>query len=179
MEKFKIKPNHNSEYNWYVWYTKPRAEKKVRDRLVVKGLEVFLPLNKELRQWSDRKKWVEAPLFSGYIFSYISQREWDTVCFTEGILTYVRSEGKPAIIRQNQIDQIRCVLKYSETSIVAEDAGLLPGELIEIVAGPFAGMHGEMINYKGSYKLAIRIEHLEKVMLVHLPVNYIKSLKRA
>jgi transcription antitermination factor NusG len=179
VEKFQIKPNYNSEYKWYVWYTKPRAEKKVRDRLVARGIEVLLPLRKELRQWSDRKKWVETPLFGGYIFTYISQREWDAVSFAEGMLTYVRSEGKPAVIRQHQIDQIKCVLDNSEMLLISEEADIQVGELVEIVAGPFAGMHGEMVSHKGSYKFAVRIEQLERVLLIHLPVTYIKSLKRA
>jgi transcription antitermination factor NusG len=179
VENFRIKPNLNTEYNWYIWYTKPRAEKKVRDRLVAKGIEVLLPLSKELRQWSDRKKWVETPLFSGYIFTYITLADWDSVSFIEGMLTYVRSEGKPAIMRESQIDQIRYISKNAESVLVLEEASIQPGEWVEVVTGPFAGMNGEIVNYKGSHKLAVRIDQLDTVLLVHLPVNYIKSLKRA
>ena len=151
----------------------------MRDRLVAKGIETLLPLQRELRQWSDRKKWVETPLFSGYIFTYISQRDWNTVSFAEGILTYVRSEGKAAVIRPDQINQIKCITANSESLSLVDEADIQIGEMVDVVAGPFAGMHGEMVNYKGSNKLAIRIQQLERILLVHLPANYIKSLKRA
>ncbi|RYD82962.1 MAG: UpxY family transcription antiterminator [Sphingobacteriales bacterium] len=169
----------NSEYNWYVWYTKPRAEKKLQERLIAKGVDVFLPLRKELRQWSDRKKWVETPLFNGYIFTNISQREREKVSFTEGIITYVRSEGRPAVIPQLQIDQIRFFLNESEMIEITMVDKIMPGELVKVTKGPFAGRHGEMINYKGSYKLAVRLEQIGSVLLVHLPTDYIKSFKKS
>src|SRR5213075_948721 len=84
---------------WYIWYTKPRAEKAVLERLLKKGVEVYLPLQKELRQWSDRKKWVEAPLFPGYIFTCIDMAAFGNVQFTEGVLSHVRFESGPAILR--------------------------------------------------------------------------------
>lgn len=179
VEKVILNPKNGPEYNWYVWYTKPRAEKKVRDRLLTKGIEVLLPLRKELRQWSDRKKWVESPLFNGYIFTYLSQREWDGVSFTEGMLTYVRCEGKPAVIRQNQIEQIKRLAGLADGYELVEDIDIQPGEIVEVVAGPFTGMQGEMISFKGNHKLAVRFEQLGQVLLVHLPLGYIKSLKRA
>jgi transcription antitermination factor NusG len=62
---------------WYIWYTQPRAEKQLQKRLAGEGIEVFLPLRKELHQWSDRKKWVEVPLFRGYLFTKISMRKFE------------------------------------------------------------------------------------------------------
>ena len=54
--------------NWWALYTKPRHEKKAKLEIEKKGITVYLPLNRVLRQWSDRKKWIEEPLFPGYIF---------------------------------------------------------------------------------------------------------------
>ena len=61
---------------WFAIYTRPRAEKKVKEQLLKIDIETFLPLRKELRQWKDRKKWVEVPLFTSYIFVRIQVKEY-------------------------------------------------------------------------------------------------------
>lgn len=155
---------------WYIWYTKPRAEKKLLDRLLAKGIETFLPLRKELRQWSDRKKWVEVPLFNGYIFTHIDESEVDIVRFTEGILNFVRFEGKPAFLRQEQVDKIKFLItNVSDLEIEEEKYSFLPGDRVEVQFGPLSGFHGEVVSYRGNKRVAIRIEQLGKVILVELP----------
>jgi transcriptional antiterminator RfaH len=153
---------------WYVWYTKPRAEKKTRDRLEARGKEVFLPLRKELRQWSDRKKWVEIPLFSGYIFIKAGIADFEIIRFTEGILNFVRFEGKPAELREKEIDNIRLILS-DPIDLEVIDILYQPGEKIKITSGPLEGLEGEIVNSWGSKKLAVRITQLGKVVLVQLP----------
>ena len=59
---------------WHAIYVHSRAEKKVHVELTLKGIESFLPLHRKLRQWSDRKKWVEIPLISGYVFVHITRK---------------------------------------------------------------------------------------------------------
>ena len=163
---------------WYVWYTRSRAEKKVCERLNQKGIEVFLPIRKEIKQWSDRKKMVETPLFGGYIFTNISRAQWDTVAFTEGILNYVRCEGQPAFLKDDQVNQIKGLLDlYPEMEI--NEHLLQKGEIVEVIEGPLMGMQGTLVEIEGKNKLAIWIEQLDKVLLVHMPRHYIRSLKRA
>ena len=58
----------SGEKTWYALYTKSRNEKKAHSALVSSGIDSFLPLIKNLKQWSDRKKWVEEPLFRSYLF---------------------------------------------------------------------------------------------------------------
>jgi transcription antitermination factor NusG len=163
---------------WYVWYTRSRAEKKVSERLIQKGIEVFLPIRKEIKQWSDRKKLVETPLFGGYIFTHISLPQWDTVAYTEGVLNYVRFEGQPAFLKDEQIRQIKALLDlYPEMEL--NEHPLQKGELVEVIEGPMMGMQGTLVEIEGKNKLAIWIEQLDKVLLVHMPRHYIRSLKRA
>ena len=82
------------EKHWFVFYTKSRHEKKVRDLLGKGGFEVFLPMHKVLRQWSDRKKRVEVPLFNSYIFVHEEQHRIPEVLKTPGVSTIIRVAGK-------------------------------------------------------------------------------------
>jgi transcriptional antiterminator RfaH len=153
---------------WYIWYTKPRAEKKIFERLTAKGIETFLPIKSELRQWSDRKKKVETPLFNGYIFTKISEKEIEKVHFTEGILNYVRFESKPAVLKQEQVDEIKLLIANA-LDFKIEDNVFQPGEKVIINSGPLSGYNAEIISYRGNKRLAVRIEQLGKVILVELP----------
>ena len=163
---------------WYIWYTKPRAEKKVKERLEAKGEEVFLPVYKELRQWSDRKKWIESPLFSGYIFVRSLSSKFDSIAFTEGVLNFVRYNGKPAMLRLEEVEEIKLLLSDYQ-SIEVDDAMFHHGEQVKIIAGPLQGLEGEIINHKGKKRLAVRIEQLGKAILVEVPKVYVKRQLRA
>jgi transcription antitermination factor NusG len=94
---------YSVEPRWYVVYVKSRSEKKVRDRLAKQKLNTFLPLIKTVRQWSDRRKQVEIPLFNGYLFVHIVPDEFTIVKMTEGVVDFVKQEGKFATIRDEQI----------------------------------------------------------------------------
>ena len=163
---------------WYIWYTRPRAEKKVRDRLEAIGEEVFLPVYKQLKQWSDRKKWVESPLFNGYIFVNGIVSGFDKIAYTEGILNYVRFNGKPAILRPDEVEEIKQLLT-DPLGVEVDDIRFSAGERIEVIAGPLQGLQGEIINHKGKKRLAVRLEQLGKVVLVEVPKVYVKRQLRA
>ena len=167
-----------TDLNWYIWYTKPRAEKKIRDRLLSKQIEVFLPLRKELRQWSDRKNWVESPLFGGYIFTHIHWKDMDKITFTEGILNYVRMDGRPAFLKEEEVESIKNMLQYGVEFEVA-DVQFDLGEFVEITSGPLKGLEGNIIQYRGNNKLAISIAQLGKTIMVSLPAGYVRRKKRA
>jgi len=120
---------------------------------------------------------VESPLFNGYIFTLIDKQEWEKVHFTEGILTFVRMEGKPAFLREEQVELIRKLLADPGDLVITEE-DLQAGEFVEVVAGPLSGMKGEVLNYRGRKRLAIRLEQLGKSILVQLPVAYVKRTSR-
>src|SRR5919206_3366358 len=97
----------NTEKKWYAIYTKPRWEKKVAELLTKKGIENYCPLNKVTRQWCDRKKTVHEPLFTSYVFVYVTQAEHLAVKQTNGFVTFVFWLGKPAVIRDEEIKTIK------------------------------------------------------------------------
>jgi len=95
---------------WYAIYTRPRWEKKVNGLLVQKGIEVYCPLNKVRRRWSDRIKTIEEPLFKSYVFVRISDEERTGVRMTNGVVNFVYWNGKPALIKEKEIQTIKLFL---------------------------------------------------------------------
>jgi transcription antitermination factor NusG len=141
------------------------------------GIESFLPLQRRLRQWSDRKKWVEMPLISGYVFVRITRKHYDTVLQIDNVMQYVRFEGKAAIIRDQEIELLRRMLGQTETEVEITMEALQPGTLVEIVAGPLMGLKGELISYRGNNKVAMRIPPLGFTVLVESPAANLAVVK--
>ena len=159
---------------WYIWYTQPRVEKKLEKRLEAEGIEVYLPLKKELRQWSDRKKWVEVPLFNGYIFTRISRRKFEEVRRTDGIVSYVRFNGEAATLSDGEIERIRQLIT-DPANLEVVHHHFDEGEKVNIIAGPLMGIEGLVVQHKGAKKVAVNIEKLGKSILVNVPINCLRK----
>jgi transcriptional antiterminator RfaH len=93
--------------SWYVLYTKPRNEKKVAERLSAAGYNVYCPLHKVKRQWSDRMKVVEEPLFKGYLFIQVEDKRRDEVFNYPGAVRYLFWLRCPALVRSCEIQTIK------------------------------------------------------------------------
>lgn len=101
--------------NWYALYTKPRNEKKVAQKLEAMGLQVFCPMVSTIVQWSDRKKKVQKPLINSYVFVKISDKSKLDVFQVSGVVRYVYWLGKPAIIKEEEIESLK---KYLQEPIL-------------------------------------------------------------
>ena len=98
------------QYSWYPVYTNPRAEKIAADLLIKKGVETYLPLQRQIKQWSDRKKWVEEPIIKSYIFVRISVKQQRDVLTTRGVCRFLYFSGKIAHMPDRQITQLQLLL---------------------------------------------------------------------
>src|SRR5271170_1513984 len=108
-----------SRMNWFVLYTKPRWEKKVYTLLTGNNIEAYCPLNRVRKKWSDRWKWVEEPLFKSYVFVQIAPEDQTRVRLANGVVNFVYWLGKPAIIKDKEIETIRKFLNdYDEVQAV-------------------------------------------------------------
>lgn len=167
-------PAKSSEKLWYALYTRSRSEKQTYDWLVKMGVDAYLPLQKTLKQWSDRKKWVEEPLFRSYIFVHISQAEYYDVLNSPGVVRYITFEGKPVAIPPQQIEAIR---QFVDTGQILPDVELelVPGAKIDIIAGPMKGITGELLEIMGKKKVRIEIDGLGHAVFLELPASHIKG----
>jgi transcriptional antiterminator RfaH len=157
---------------WYPVYTQPRAEKKACQALLNKGIETYLPLHRQVKQWSDRKKWVEEPFIKSYLFVHIKEFEQTEVLMTKGIARFIYFSGKITPMPDRQIQELKLLMASPyELEITEED--LQPGEKIIIKAGPLKGLTGEIISYRSQRQLALRLENLGYSIIVNIAASLI------
>ena len=157
---------------WYPVCTNPRAEKKAYQALINKGLETYLPLHRQLKQWSDRKRWVEEPLIKSYLFVYINEHEQTEVLMTKGVSRFIYFSGRITSMPQKQIDELKLLMASPFELEITED-NLQPGEKIIIKAGPLKGLTGEIISYRSQKQLALRLENLGYSIIIHMAASLI------
>lgn len=125
---------------WYVLYTNPKAEKKVAEQLNKIGIETYCPLVTKIQQWSDRKKKVEVPLFSSYVFVNVEEHKRDVVFAVRGVVRYLFWLGKPGIVLEEEILEIQKMLLQNPIDV--EVSNLQPGSSLLITEGPFKNQSG-------------------------------------
>lgn len=144
---------------WHVLYTKPRSEKKVIERLSEWGHTVYCPLIKTVKQWSDRKKKVQLPMFPSYIFAYTDEKERSVLLQDPGVLNFIFWLGKPAIVRAEEMEAIKKIALAGD-EILVEGARLEKGQMVTIPEGPFKGLTGR-VDKLDSRKIIVYVEQLE------------------
>lgn len=138
---------------WFVLYTKPQHEIKVANALANMGIKSYCPVFKKLKTYSDRKKKVETPLLRSYVLVKIDDKDRNLVFSIPGIVRYVFWLGKPAIVREEEIELMERNLSgiYDWVSI----SNLYKGSNYTVPGGPFKGQNGKVVNL---YKKAIKLE---------------------
>ena len=161
---------------WFVIYTKPRHEKKISNQLANLNVTHLLPLVKKLRTWSDRKKYLDEPLFPSYVF--VKLEDSHSYFYTleiGGVLHYVKSGKQIARVNETIIDNLRLVTTHSPANLEVSSAHIYPGKRLCISEGPFTGLNCEAIDYKGKQKILVRIELLQRSLLLDVPICQLMS----
>jgi len=120
--------------NWYVIYTKPKWEKRVADQLTQLGVNCYCPLIKTTKQYSDRKKTLEVPLFSNYVFVQLADKDRNLVFLSRGAIRYLYWLGKHAIVKDKEISTIKEWLNEDAAISISQ---YNVGETIKVNSGPF------------------------------------------
>lgn len=160
---------------WYPVYTHARAEKKAYQALIKKGVTAYLPLRKTLKQWSDRKKWVDEPFIKSYLFVHIAPHELSEVLMTKGIARFIYFSGRVATMPDRQIDNLKLLLATALDIEVTEE-NLLPGEQVKIKAGPLKDMEGEIVEYRSQKQLALRFDSIGCSIIIHVAASLIERI---
>ncbi|MCL4539954.1 MAG: UpxY family transcription antiterminator [Bacteroidetes bacterium] len=163
--------------SWYVIYVKARHEKRASADLAERGIESYLPMRMELHQWSDRKKRVEVPLFSCYVFVRTSPGEFNRVYLASGFVKFVGSNGRPSVIPDNQIDDVKRIVEYHSEDVEVLE-GSYTGRKAEVTAGPLSGLRGEIVEILNRKSFVIRIEGLDKLLSVNVPVSAVRLIEK-
>lgn len=165
------------DMKWYVMYTASRSEKKVADRLTEKGWDVYLPMVEELRQWSDRKKKVQRPLFNGYVFVKTERSKLWECLQVPGAVKFVNFAGNHATIREEDLDTIRRIVT---TGVAVETDGgeIGPGEKVKVVGGPLQDMEGECIEKGNKDYFLIRIPGIMQNMIITIERKFLQVMQK-
>ena len=151
--------NTSMERQWFVFYTKPRNEKKVAERLQKEGFNTYCPLIHTMRQWSDRKKKVSLPMFTSYVLGHLNEKERLEVVKDPGVLNFVFWQGKPAVVREEEVAAIKEIEANGFQVEVAYER-MEKGRRITINDGPFKGLEGEISDVSKN-RIRIFIESLQ------------------
>jgi transcription antitermination factor NusG len=175
--KIQAEPKNNNK-KWYAIYTKPRAEKKVAKQLEDAGYIVYLPLKTELRQWKDRLKKVDIPLFNSYVFVKINAKEYLSILQQiNGIVRFVTIGGEKIEVREEEIETIKQLLSYRKEGIETSSEEFFKNEKVEIKFGALKGLRGELVELRGKHKISIRIESLRTNILVEIEKKFVEKIK--
>jgi len=129
-----------------------------------------------MRQWSDRKKMVEIPLFSSYVFVNIERKHYDQVLQTFGAVKYITFEGKAATIPPEQIDQLKIIVNSNEKIETTWDTRR-KGDRVMVTSGSLKGLKGELITAGDRKKVLVRIDGIDQNLTVEVHPSLIEAIR--
>lgn len=160
---------------WFVLMTRPRSEKRVGARLSESNIENFVPLKRELRQWRDRKKWVEMPLFNYYIFVQTTEKLRHEVFNHVGVTKYVSHAGKICTLSEEEIERVKRLCSF-EGQLKIEKGLLNKGDEVEILEGHFMGLRAYLVTGGSKNKIKISIPSLSCFATVEMDKNNVQKV---
>lgn len=162
----------NNEKFWHALYVRSRSEKKVLSQLEDMGVQAYLPLISKVKQWSDRRKKVEEPLFKSYVFVYSSEKEYISILNVYGVVRFVSFERKAVVVPENQIIAIKKFVndyEKGEGYKMQNDEDLKEGQKVRIINGPLKGLVGRLDTIYNKRHLVVFIEAVGQYIPVHIP----------
>ena len=153
---------------WYALHTRARYEKVVEQRLQERGVQTFLPLFTEIHRWSDRKKKVQIPLFSGYLFVKLAPSKVARlrVLRTDGVFDFVGTRGEGMPIPDAQIEAVRTLVEGVRSW--CSHPFLKVGQRVRIRSGALEGLEGILVSRRGDHTLVISVDAIQRSLAVRV-----------
>jgi transcription antitermination factor NusG len=152
---------------WFAFVVRSQSEFKAEEELNNLGVQSYLPITIATRKWSDRKKEIKVPLIKGYIFIYATERERLFSLEQKSIVKCLFDCGRPAVIPEWQIENLKKILEYKSEVIV--ENYLVVGDSVKIIEGPFEGVVGILQSSGKERTLSVSIDLIHRSVIVHLP----------
>lgn len=153
--------------HWFALYTKSRQEFKAEYQLNRLDIITYLPIVTKIKQWSDRKKKITEPVIRGYIFINANETQRLTALEQSSVIRCIHDLGRPAVIPDWQIDNLKKMIEYKADYFVQE--GLVTGTKVEITEGPFTGVTGVVQSSAEGKTISVTIELLNRSVIAYLP----------
>jgi len=166
----------NPHQAWYAVQTGYRCEQRVATGLTVKGFTTYLPLLREVHQWKDRRKLIEVPAFSGYLFLHYdpSLRNRVKVLETNGVVRLLGGNHAPSQISEVEIEAVRRTLGSSVPCDRCD--ALTPGTLVKVTRGPLAGVQGRLARIKNGLRLIVTISTFSQAISAELNLSDVEAV---
>lgn len=160
--------------HWYAVYTKPSHEKRVKERLGIRGVETFLPIYRLRRDWKNGcHVTLEMPLFPGYVFVQISPFERIRILEVPSVICIVGNGRKPIPLSEAEVERLRCGLHLLNPR---PHSFLAAGEMVRIRCGPLQGMNGIVIRKKNALQVVISLDLIRKSVAVEVSADDIEAI---
>jgi transcription termination/antitermination protein NusG len=166
----------NTDRNWYALYVKSRHEFVTQSELSRKQITTFLPSVKRIRQWKDRKKFTQFPLFPGYLFVYIRAKtdEYVNVLKSRGAVHLLSTEtGCPTPVSPEEINSLKLIIESGQPVDIYPN--LKKGTPVRVKKGPLAGAEGIIGNKLDQYIFVVNIDMLGRSIGVHISADDLDS----
>lgn len=160
---------------WYIYYTYPKVERILRDYFNKANFEVFLPLHKVKRQWSDRVKVLEVPLFTNYIFIKSDKHDIYNIIKHPKIIKYVAFGGCPAYLKEDELCLIKKITNNCHN--IEIDPTIRTGDMVKIKSGSLKGLTGILLEKKGSKRFGIRIYELNQTLSIEINIDLLEKVE--
>ena len=164
--------------SWYVLHTKSRFENIVNEGLAKKSIEVFLPKIKVRSKRSDRKIMIQAPLFPGYVFvkTDLNPYEHIEIIKTVGAVRIIGSKNVSLPVPHESIESLKIMVAGNNS--VTTGIRLRKGEPVIVIDGPFAGVTGTFIRYKGKGRVVVYLESLGQFASVEIREDDVEIISK-
>jgi transcription antitermination factor NusG len=167
-------PSQYVEPRWYAVYTSARHEKCVAQQLGQRDIEHFLALYESVRRWKDRSVRVQLPLFAGYVFVHIPLCERLRVLQVPGVVRLVGFNGVPAELGREEVEGLQRALCNGLSLAPYPYLNLSAGQRVRITGGPLAGRKGILVRQKGTARVVLSIELIQRSVLVDVEANLLE-----
>jgi len=158
-----------TEKRWLVVYTRARWEKTIYEVMSQQGIECYCPLKTVYNQWADRKKKVELPVFSCYMFVRVNSAQQEKVLHIAGVLNYIYYMGRPAVVRDQIIENLKLYLNNYKDAEMVNIASFSKGDQIRIKSGVMEDQSGTVLRVQGKYVLML-VDSIDCVLVTKVPI---------
>jgi transcription antitermination factor NusG len=162
------------EANWFAVYTRPKWERKVTELLIKKQIKAYCPLNRDFREWGDKRKGTIDPLFSSYVFVYLTEEEQAKVIKTRGVISFIYWLGNPAIISNEEIDTIKRILD-EYTDVKLKKTFVNPNEQLKIISNPLMLRKGNVLEVRNN-TVEVLLPSLGQMLVVDARKDNIENI---
>jgi len=170
-----LKKDDTDHRKWFEVCTRPRSEKKVLADLTHQGIETYVPLQKVLHQWKDRKKMVEVPLINSYVFVKLDPLRRDGVFQSVHVIRFVMFNGKPAVVPEKQMEALKCLVE-AKVPLEATIEHFKPGDAVKVIFGPMTGIVGEFIEIGREKHFLLRISNIGYSLTAKIPAAWVEKV---